>query len=83
MSTSEKDASSENEHTPQHLEHEFPQGDVQKLEVVNMDLAAAVMANRVSPWSRRSLKLYACCGLVYLCSTMNGKLKLSSYCGIG
>jgi hypothetical protein len=65
MSTFEKDAGSETDQIPQYLEHELHQDDVQKLQVTNVDLAAAITANRVSPWSRGSLKLYTCCGLVY------------------
>lgn len=49
--------------------------EVQKLEVVNANLAAAVAANFVSLWSGGFLKLYACYRLVYLCSTMNGLSK--------
>ncbi|CZR55595.1 related to transporter (major facilitator superfamily) [Phialocephala subalpina] len=73
MFISEKDTCVESDHTPQHLEHELRQdAGLQKLEVANVDFAAAVTANKVSPWSKGSLKLYAFCVLVYLCSTMNG-----------
>ncbi|KAF2151592.1 general substrate transporter [Myriangium duriaei CBS 260.36] len=43
-----------------------------KVEALNVDLAKALQQNKPNPWSRGYIRLYLMCGLVYLCSTMNG-----------
>ena len=46
-----------------------------EINVVNADFAAALAENPPSPWGRGHLALYGCCIIVYLCSTMNGKVR--------
>lgn len=44
----------------------------EKVEALNVDLAKALEQDAPSPWSKGYLRLYLMCGLIYLCSTMNG-----------
>lgn len=36
------------------------------------EMAEAIAAAKLSPWSRPLLKLYCFCAVAFLCSTMNG-----------
>lgn len=41
-----------------------------------MESALDASGGAPNPWGRGHIQLYLCCMLIYLCSTMNGKLKL-------
>ena len=43
-----------------------------EITVANADFAAAIGQNVPNPWGKGHLKLYCCCLLVYLVSTMTG-----------
>ena len=46
------------------------------VDVKNVSFETALGENKPNAWGRGYLQLYACCLLVYLCSTMNGMLLL-------
>jgi hypothetical protein len=37
------------------------------------NLATILQENKPNPWGKGHIRLYLICGLIYLCSTMNGK----------
>lgn len=58
--------------------------DETQVNVTNVDFAAALEDNKPNPWGKGYLRMYLFCALIFLCSTMNGKLfsrsKMSSLC---
>lgn len=39
----------------------------------NPDLASILANAKPNPWGKGYLRMYLCCALIFLCSTMNGK----------
>lgn len=56
----------------------------QKLEipVENVTDMLDAAGTQPSPWGKGYKKLYMMCGLVYLCSTMNGTTHFNIFCGL-
>jgi hypothetical protein len=43
------------------------------MKVQNPKLAAILQENKPDQWGSGYIHLYLCCGLIFLCSTMNGE----------
>jgi hypothetical protein len=44
-----------------------------KMQIVGSSrLAEALLISKPDPWGSGYLRMYLCCGLIFLCSTMNG-----------